>query len=72
MLNLEDHKSIQKDGAVKNKRICVLTKHLLSRESYELTQAKVFDTHLSSIVKGHSKTLACASTMGLPRGCTPK
>ena len=26
-----------------NKRICVLTKHLLSGESYELTRAKVFD-----------------------------
>ena len=26
-----------------NKRICVLTKHLLSGESYKLTRVKVFD-----------------------------
>ena len=55
-----------------NKRICVLMKHLLSGESYELTQAKVFDMLWSSIEKGQSETLARASTMGLQQGCTPK
>ena len=50
-LNLEDHKSIQKDGAVKT-NVSVLTKHLLSGESYKLTRAKVFDMQWSSIVKG--------------------
>ena len=47
-------------------------KHLLRGESYELTRAKVFDMWWSSIVKGQSKTLACAATMGLQMGCTPK
>ena len=42
MLNLEDRK--YSEGWIsKNKRICVLTKHLLSGESYKLIQAKVFD-----------------------------
>ena len=54
-----------------NKHICVLMKHLLSGESYELTQAKVFDMLWSSTVKGQSKTLACSLTIGLQRGCTP-
>ena len=43
-----------------SKRICILMKHLLSRESYELTRVKVFDMRWSSIVKGQSKTLAHA------------
>ena len=55
-----------------NKRICVLTKHLLSGESYELTGAKVFDTRWSSIAKGQGEMLAWASTVGLQHGCTPK
>ena len=47
-----------------NKRICVLMKHLLSGESYDLTRAKVFDMRWGgSIVKGQSETLASASTM---------
>ena len=48
-----------------NKRICILTKHLLSREGYELTQAKAFDMWWSSMVKGQNETLAHALTMGL-------
>ena len=67
-LNLIDHKGIQKDGAVKTYvRIC-----LLSRESYELTRAKVFNTQWSSVVKGQSETFAHLTTMGLQQGCTPK
>ena len=72
-LNLVDHKGTQKDGAVKTYvRICILTTHLLSRESYELTRAKVFNTQWSSIVKGQSETFAHLTTMGLQQGCTPK
>ena len=48
-----------------NKRICILLKRLLSGESYELTQAKVFDMQWSSMVKGQSETLALALTLGL-------
>ena len=33
---------------------------LLSGESYELIQAKVFDMRWSSIVKGQNETLVCA------------
>ena len=47
-------------------------KRLLSGESYELSQAKAFDTWWSSIVKGHSETFARVSTVGLQQGCTVK
>ena len=47
-------------------------KHLLSRESYELTWAKAFDMWWSSMVKEQSETLAHTMTMGLQQGCTPK
>ena len=43
MLKLEDHRSIQKNGAVKTNASVFLMKHLLSGESYELTQTKTFD-----------------------------
>ena len=55
-----------------NKRIWVLTKHLSSGESYELTRVKVFDKRLSSMVKGQNEMLANALTMDLQRGRTPK
>ena len=42
-----------------------LMKRLLSRESYELTQAKVFDMQWSSMVKGQSEMLAHVFIMGL-------
>ena len=59
MHNLENHKSIQKDGAVKT-NVSVLT------------QVKVFDMQWSSTVKEQNKTLARTLTMGPQRGCTAK
>ena len=64
MLNLKDYKSIQKDGAAKT-HISVFQQNVLSRESYKLTQTKMFDMQWSSVVKGQSETLACMLTMGL-------
>ena len=46
-----------------NQCICVLTKHLLSGESYEVTQVKTFDQYaVEQYIQ--SKMLACSSKMG--------
>ena len=72
MVHMVDSSQTSHTRNSENKCICVLTKHLLSGESYELTRAKLFVMPWSSIVKGQSETVARASTMGLQRGCTPK
>ena len=51
-----------------NKRICILTKHLLSGENYELTQEKVFDMRWSSMVKRPGENVGMCVDSGSPTG----
>ena len=62
-LNLEDHKSIQKDGAVKKTYLCFNETFVKWRKLRVNPRESV-----SYAVKGQSETLARASTMGLQVG----